>query len=334
MQSLKQIIKPTVLFTALGLATFSAQAMQVPGPLVDTSWLANNQNNVVILDARKNTNSFIRRGKGGGKVAGVQACGAKSGGGGKVFGHIPGSTMVDWKAIAPTQKGQLHNELPGKQAFEKLMQSKGVNKGDAIVVSNRGQNAKEVAFATRLYWTIKYYGYDNVALLDGGTAKWAAEKRKVEYGRSKPGKGNWTAGAERRELLASIDDVQKAVDSKGQIIDPLPMPLYLGLKLKKGVVPKKGHIAGAKNMPFGVLVHGGPGGATFYSKPELKQVSSAIGIDPNKPAITHCNTGHIASLGWFVMSELLGDKQTRLYDGSMEEWSSDPSRKVVSFEME
>ncbi len=317
MQSFKQIVKPAVLFTALGLATFSAQAMQVPGPLVNTGWLAQHLNNVVILDARKNTNSFIHHGKGG-----------------KVFGHIPGAIMVDWKKIAPTQKGHLHNELPSKRAFEKLMQSKGVNKGDAIVVSNRGQNGKEVAFATRLYWTIKYFGYDNVALLDGGTAKWAAEKRKVEYGRSKPGKGNWRAAAERRELLASIDDVQKAVDTKGQIIDPLPMPLYLGLKLKKGVVLKKGHIAGAKSMPFGVLVHGGPGGATFYSRPELKKVSSAVGINLNKPAITHCNTGHIASLGWFVMSELLGDKKTRLYDGSMEEWSADPSRKVVSFRME
>jgi len=113
MQSFKQMIKPAVIFSVLGLAAFSAQAMQVPGSLVDTDWLAKNQKNVKILDARKNTQSFIRRGKGGGKVAGVQACGAKGGGGGKVFGHIPGSAMVNWKDYAPTKKGQLHDQLPG-----------------------------------------------------------------------------------------------------------------------------------------------------------------------------------------------------------------------------
>lgn len=315
------------------LMTAQAWAIQVPGPLVDTEWLSKNLSNVVVLDARKNTQSFIRRSHGGGKVAGIQACGAKAGGG-KVSGHIPGSVLAPWKEYAITKKGSLHDQLPSKADFEKFMQEHGVNQDSAVVISHRGEGPKEVGFATRLYWTLKYFGHDNVALLDGGVAKWAAEKRKVEYGRTKPAKGNWKATAERRELLATLDDVQKAVAEGGQIVDGLPMDLYLGLKLKKGVVAKRGHIPGAKPMPFDVLVASSPQGAIFYPVDKLKKVAAAMGIDNSKPLITHCNTGHIASLTWFANSELLGNKKARVYDGSMEEWAKDPSRPVSAFVVE
>ena len=330
--NLNRAIRRVILFCFLAMVS-QAHALQVPGPLVDTKWLADNLNNVVVLDARKNTRSFIRKSRGGGKIAGVQACGAKSGGG-NVSGHIPGSALADWKVYAPTINGKLHDELPSKADFEQLMRDSGVNQNSAIVVAHRGEGPKEVAFATRLYWTIKYFGHDNVTLLDGGVAKWAAEKRKIEYGRTRPQQGDWKAGAERKELLATVGDVEKMVGEGGQILDPLSQDVYLGLKLKKGVVPKRGHIPGAKNMPFDVLVNSGPKGATLYPVEQLKKVAAAVGVDPSKPIITHCNTGHIASLGWFVMHELLDGKQTRVYDGSMEEWSADPSRPVSAFIME
>lgn len=71
-----------------------------------------------------------------------------------------------------------------------------------------------------------------------------------------------------------------------------------------------------------------PTGSTFYPADELKRVAEQLGIDPAKPAIAHCNTGHLASSGWFVMSELLGDAQASLYDGSMNEWAADSARPV------
>jgi len=309
-----------------------AQATQVPGPLVDTGWLAKNLNNVVVLDARKDTRSFIHRSKAGGKIAGVQACGAKRGGGG-VSGHIPGSALAPWNDYAPKKNG-LHDELPSKQDFEKLMQQSGVNQDSAVVIAHRGAGAPNVGFATRLYWTLKYFGHDNVAVLDGGVTKWAAEKRKIEYGRTHPGKGNWKATAERRELVASLDDVQKALQQGGQVVDGMTPDLYMGLKYKKGVVAKPGHIPGTKNVPFDVLVDSGPKGATFYPKDQLAKVAHAMGVDNSKPLTTYCNTGHIASLTWFVNSELLGNSQTRVYDGSREEWAKDPARPMATFVVE
>ena len=321
-----------VIFLCFLAVAAHAQATQVPGPLVDTEWLSKNLKDVVVLDARKDTQSFIRK-SGSGEVAGVQACGAK-GGGGSVSGHIPDSALAPWGEYAITKKGELHDQLPAKADFEKLMRDSGVNQDSAVVISHLGEGAPNVGFATRLYWTLKYFGHDNVALLDGGMAKWAAEKRKVEYGRTRPKEGDWKATAERRELIATLGDVQKAVADGGQIVDRLPTDFYLGLKLKKGVVAKAGHIPGAKSLPFDVLVGGGPAGATFYPVDQLKQVAAALGVDNGKPLITHCNTGHIATLTWFANSELLGNKQARVYDGSMEEWAKDASRPVSAFVVE
>lgn len=320
-----------VVFLYFLILAAHVQAAQVPGPLVDTEWLAKNLNNVVVLDVRRDAQSFIRKSGGGGEVAGVQACGAK-GGGGAVSGHIPGSALVEWKDIAVKVKTgtvELYDMVPEKETFEKLMQESGVNADSAIVVVSPGDGVPAVADGTRLYWTLKYFDHDNVSLLDGGVAKWATEKRDIEYGRNRPSKGNWLATAERNEIMATLDDVQSASASgTAQIVDIRTPEYYLGLTHKAEKVAKKGHIPGAKNLPFLVLAKEGGKGTTFYGVEELRRVATELGVDPSKPVITHCNTGHLASSGWFVMHELLGDKDARLYVGSMNEWAADPARPV------
>ncbi|MEN8174237.1 MAG: sulfurtransferase [Pseudomonadota bacterium] len=319
-----------ILLCFLAIAA-QAQAIQVSSPLVDTEWLAKNLDNVVVLDIRRDKNSFIRKSGGGGEIAGVQACGAK-GGGAAVSGHIPDSALIEWKEIAVKAESggtQLYDMVPSKGDFEKLMQKSGVNKDSAIVVTNPGDAMPSVADGTRLYWTLKYFGHDNVALLDGGVAKWAAEKRKIDYGRTKPRKGDWQATAERRELMASLDDVQQAVQGGDtQLVDIRSPDYYLGLKYKSKKVAKKGHIPGAKNIPFMVLGKDSGKGTKLYGVEDLRRVAMELGIDPAKPVITHCNTGHLASSGWFVLHELLGNKDARLYVGSMNEWAADPARPV------
>ncbi len=299
-----------------------ARAIEIPGPLVDTQWLADHLNQVVILDVRRDPQTFIRK-AGGGEVGGIQACGAGSGGGG-LSGHIPGAALIEWKEIAVKHKLEgieLFDTLPDAASFTALMQRSGVNQDSAIVIATPGDSAPAVADGTRLYWTLKYFGHDNVALLDGGVAKWASEKRKLEYGRSKPGNGNWQASAERAELLATLDEVA-AMSSNGQIIDVRTPEYYLGLRYKSDKVKAPGHIDGAKNLPFSLYIKESPEGSTFYPVNEIKRVATQLGIALDKPTISHCNTGHLASSGWFVMSELLGNRDVQLYDGSMNEWAA------------
>lgn len=321
-----------VLLPCLLGAAFQLQAVELPGPLVDTQWLADNLEHVVVLDIRRDGQSFIRKAGGSGEVAGVQACGAKGGGGSSVSGHIPGASLIEWKEIAVKEKsggGELYDQVPSKEAFEALMRERGVSQDSAVVIANPGDGAPAVADGTRLYWTLKYFGHDQVAVLDGGVAKWADEKRKIKYGRTKPSPGDWQATAERRELLASLDDVQRAsTTGDAQILDVRTQDYYLGLQYKSDKVAAKGHVPGAKNLPFIVYVKESGKGSTFYGTDELKRVSEQLGIAADKPTVVHCNTGHLASSGWFVMHELLGQTQSRLYDGSMNEWAADPARSV------
>ncbi|HYN78117.1 MAG TPA: rhodanese-like domain-containing protein, partial [Lamprocystis sp. (in: g-proteobacteria)] len=137
------------------------------------------------------------------------------------------------------------------------------------------------------------------------------------------------ATAERRALLASLDDVQRAsTTADAQILDVRPADYYLGLVNKADKVAAKGHVPGAKNLPFILYMKESGKGTTFYGKEELKRVSAQLGIATDKATIAHCNTGHLASSGWFVMHELLGQTQTSVYDGSMNEWAADPARPV------
>lgn len=176
------------LFRALIISTMGlfwvsiASAGSLPGPLVETDWLAKNKSNVVILEIRKDVKSFTKKPKfkknkktGKSKLK-------------KVGGHIPGSILVNYKKLRGKKKidgRTIKKMLVSKAAFEKVMQKAGVNKDSAVVIVYKGESNKDLTIATRFYWQMKYYGFDNMAILNGGMAQWIIDKRKVS---SKPSK--------------------------------------------------------------------------------------------------------------------------------------------------
>ena len=322
---------------AVAASLFSTQlwAIQVPGPLVDAGWLANHDKDVVILDVRKDTKSFTAKPKKGGGIAGMQGCGAKKGAGIKVAGHIPGAILVNWKQVRKerTVDGvDLIKLVPTKVEMETLMQKHGVNKDDAIVVVSKGAESKDITFGTRLYWQIKYWGHDNVAVLDGGTAAWAAAGNPLSRDKSSPEKGNWGAGEPNTGIIASTADVKKAIADGTRIIDGRTEDYYLGTE-QKDYVYAKGHISGAKDFPHTLLVNSKTA-ATFLPKDDIAALMTTKGIDPKAPAITYCDSGHLSTGQWFILHELLGNKQVRQYDGSMHEWTKDKSNPVTAMKAE
>jgi thiosulfate/3-mercaptopyruvate sulfurtransferase len=94
----------------------------------------------------------------------------------------------------------------------------------------------------------------------------------------------------------------------------------------------KGHIPGAKNFPNELLT-GPTGKASFSSAAQLQELSKAMGINPKANTITYCNSGHLASGSWFLYSEVLGNKNVKLYDGSMHEWTLE-KRPTIGMKME
>lgn len=322
---------------AMAASLFSGQlwATQLPGPLVDAAWLEKHTSEVVILDVRKDTKSFTAKPKKAGGIAGMQSCGAKKGAGIKVAGHIPGAVLANWKKVRVkrTVEGvDLIKLVPTKAEMEAWMQEHGVDQGDAIVVVSKGAESKDMTFATRLYWQIKYWGHNNVAVLDGGTAAWAAAGNPVSRDKSSPKKGNWVAGEPNMGLIASTEDVIKAMSDGTRIIDGRTEDYYLGTE-QKDYVYAKGHISGAKDFPHTLLVNSKTA-ATFLPKEDIATLMATKGIDPNAPAITYCDSGHLSTGQWFILSELLGNKQVKQYDGSMHEWTKNPANATTAMKME
>jgi thiosulfate/3-mercaptopyruvate sulfurtransferase len=306
--NMKQILITAVIMTALLLASFAA-AVQLPGPLVETEWLSNNFNtkDLVILDVRQK------------KDMGV-------------YGFIPNARLWEWSTVRVNRvinDVALEGMVPTKEQFEKLMSDLGVNNNSAVIIVSTFDNTPNMTMATRAYWTLKYFGHDKVSILDGGMAKWASEKRdKTDKPAEVKEKGDFKVTKERAELSASTKDVLKAIeDKKTFLLDGRTPDYYFG-ENKKDYVSAKGHIPGAKYLPHTELMD--PNTKTFKSITVLKELLAKYGVDAKKPAITYCDSGHLSTGLWFVMYELMGNKNVKQFDGSMHEWTKDPKRPVTT----
>jgi thiosulfate/3-mercaptopyruvate sulfurtransferase len=299
---------------------FSAQAgTTLPGPLVSAAWLKDNLAGVTVLDVRDDMDSFTAEPQfetdaktGTRKLT-------------EVGGRIEGSLPVDFGKIrvSKTVDGKkIDKMLPDKAAMQEIMQGMGLNRGKTIVIVSAGESADQMEQAARLYWSLKVYGEDRMALLDGGVAAWIAAGNSVTSAKAEVPRGDWKATAERGELLAEVKDVEAAAKSKVQLVDARPLPQYLGLFVKKPAVQAGGHVAGSVNYPTDVRFKSSGLAQMFLSPAEYTAVMKVQGMDAGAPSITYCNTGHMASGMWFIQSEILGNKNVSVYDGSMHEWTT------------
>ncbi|SFF34809.1 thiosulfate/3-mercaptopyruvate sulfurtransferase [Fontimonas thermophila] len=291
----------------------------LPGPLVDAAWLKQHLNEVTVLDVRDDLKTFTTEPEfetdpktGQKKLISV---------GGRIEGTLP----VDFNKIRTDREiggVKISKMLPSKAEFQEIMQAAGLIKGKPIVIASTGDDAGQIEEATRLYWSLKVYGEDQIAILDGGVAAWLASGYPVTTVTAAVPRGDWEATDIRTDLIAEMADVETAHQKKIQLIDARPLPQYLGLSFKKPTVLAGGHIAGAKNYPTDVRFKPAGLAYMFLSPDEYRAVMQAQGIDPNAASIAYCNTGHMASGLWFIQSEILGNRKVRLYDGSMHEWTT------------
>lgn len=299
------------------IASIASFALTVPAAVVDAAWLAKHQSQVQIVEIRSDVSSFKREpeievNKKTGKKSIIE-----------VGGHIADARLVDMKSIRVTRKiGDLsvQSMLPEKVEFEKIMQSAGVDAGKPIVLVPMGQSTEDINDAARLFWQFKVYGETNMALLDGGVAAWLLSGKEVTVAPVAAKTGTWKAGAEQTQWLAESAEVAAVSHRKGQLVDGRPAPMFYGLT-KRSTVQNYGHIENAKLVTPDVLTNNVQGAAYFYSPKTYASLFAATGIDASKPTIAYCNTGHLASGAWFILSEIVGNPQAKLYDGSMHQWS-------------
>ena len=320
------IIILTTLF--LSTAGFTSQAITLPGPLVDADWLKSNLNDTTVLSLRADVKNFTKQPlyKTSKKTKKKKLF--------RVGGHIPGARLVNYKKIRGNQiinGKKIKKMLPDKKAFEKLIRAAGVNKNDTIIISTKGHSDGDITMATRLYWQLKYFGHKNMAILDGGLAAWTLAGNPLEFSAAKKQNGNWQTGKIQSHILASSGDVEMAIKNKTPLIDNRSLGQYLGT-WHKSYVYDGGHIPGAKVFPTELMTQKSLP-ARFLKIETLRKTYKTMGINPEQPSISYCNSGILATGSWFILSELLGNKKAKMYDGSMHQWTLE-KRPVKSLIME
>jgi thiosulfate/3-mercaptopyruvate sulfurtransferase len=188
-----------------------------------------------------------------------------------------------------------------------------------------GVSATDFGSAARVYWTLKVAGVTKVSILDGGFAAWRGEGNTVEKGASKPQPKIFTASL-NKSLFVDAREVE-AIERDGgaTLVDARPASFFAG-KEKAPAAQAYGHIPGAVSLDSAIFYDA----KTNRLKPKAELVALAAQAIPAGPAVAYCNTGHWAATDWFVLSELLGRKDARLYYGSMVDWTSDASRPLAS----
>lgn len=316
---MKNVIQSIVIVGSMVFAAV-AHAVTLPGPVVSAEWLATHRDQVQMLDIRSDTKSYGR--------SPVVETDAKTG---KVFveevgGTIPGSLLMDYKLVRAerTLAGQKTKYLvPEKAELESRLRATGLRADKPIVLIAQGVDPSDVMEALRMFWTFKVYGEDNIAVLDGGLAGWLVAQKAVD---TKPVEkapvGNWAAKGFRPELIADTAAVENASRSKTVVLDGRDAASYYGLT-KRSYVSAFGHISGAKLLPPDVLFRSAQGALYFHAPAQYQALAKLAGLDASTPTIVYCNSGHLASGAWFMMSQMVGNKQASMYDGSLYLWTRD-----------
>lgn len=292
-------------FTLSVLAS-SALAAEISSPLVDAAWVKANagDENVVILDIRD-------------KIAETEL-GDKP--------YIKGAVGAPYASAGwRTEVGGVPGMLPPIEQITKLIGDLGIDNDDHVVIVPWGTDSTEFGGATRIYWTFKYLGHDEVSILDGGWRQYDAAGGARSAEAAKPVPATFKAEPQD-ELLATTEEVAAALKAGStKLIDGRPVEQYEG-KAKSPVVRANGTIPGSINIEHSKLYSQDH---ALFARPEtVKALSEAVGLAADKENITFCNTGHWASVTWFALSEVLGNKNTSMYDGSMAEWAADPARPI------
>ena len=280
---------------AKSTAEISQTGYAHPEVLVDTAWVAERRDDpkVKLVEVDVDTNAYDT-------------------------GHIKGAIGLDWRKDLQARPVR---DLLSKEELEKLLSGRGISADDTVIVYGDNNNW----FAAWFVWNLKYYGHQDVRLINGGRKKWQDEGRELvtEPPQTKP--ATYKASGPERKIRALRDEVLREFTAAGvRLVDVRSPKEFSGELLAPENLPQEGaqrggHIPGAANIPWGQAVKED---GTFKSAEELKELYQSRGITPDKAVIAYCRIGERSSHTWFVLHYLLGYPNVRNYDGSWTEWGS------------
>ncbi|MGZ8599638.1 MAG: sulfurtransferase [Actinomycetota bacterium] len=232
-------------------------------------------------------------------------------------GHIRGAVGWNWTSDLHTKVGRDYVSRP---ELSDLLSRAGTG-DDTTVVLYGGNNNWFAAYA---YWILKLRGYDNVRLLNGGRKKWELESRELTHDVPAFAPSGITLTGPERDEIRSLRDQVLARLGEAAFVDVRSPEEYRGEKLAPDHLPQEqaqvpGHIPGAANVPW---VKAANDDGTFRSADELKTLYDREGVTADKQIIAYCRIGERSSHTWFALTELLGYRDVKNYDGSWTEYGS------------
>jgi thiosulfate/3-mercaptopyruvate sulfurtransferase len=293
-------------------------------PLVETAWLAAHLSDadVRIVDARWRGDGTSR----------------------EIYqhGHLPGAIHLDWyHDLSWTDARGVRNLLLPPEPFAEVMEAVGIGDQTRVIAYAETDHSG----AARLWWALRFYGHNQVAVLNGGWTRWLAEGRSVssEVPHLSPARftsrpfPHWLATAsEIGQALHETDSLVRFVDTRpleqynGQAIWTPDGSLFLPpgqhwMVLPDQRVMRGGHIPGAVHLSASRLLN--PADWTYLPPESIRSLAGGAGLEPGQRVITYCGAGISASLGLFAL-HLAGYRNVALYDASWEEWGTDPTFPV------
>lgn len=230
--------------------------------------------------------------------------------------HIPGAVFMDLSDLVDS-KSPVPNTLPPAEKFASRMQALGLGDGSRIVL----YDDSPVKTATRAWFMLTMFGAQNVALLDGGIAKWKAEGRKCAQGRESLRERHFTVWSDDSNVRSKDDVLANLSTGVAQMIDARGAGRFTGDVPETNPALASGHIPGARNLPYSSLFN--PDG-TWKAPQAIRAAFEAAGIDLSRPLISSCGSGMTANVLIFA-AHLIGKDDVALYDGSWSEWGMDPA---------
>jgi thiosulfate/3-mercaptopyruvate sulfurtransferase len=263
--------------------------------LVDTQWVENHlgDDSVRIVEVDENTGLYAEA-------------------------HIPGAIGFDWKMDL---QDQVKRDFLEPAEFGELFGSRGISNDHTIVLYGDRNNW----FAAYTYWYLKYYGHDNVRLMNGPREKWISEGRPTTRDVPSYEPRQFTAREGDDAIRARRDEVLAALDQRTKLVDVRSPQEYSGELIamagyEQEGAQRAGHIPGAASVPWAQAVQED---GTFKPADELRELYTSKGvIDGSNPIIAYCRIGERSAHTWFVLHELLGKDDVKNYDGSWTEWGN------------
>ena len=231
--------------------------------------------------------------------------------------HIPGAIGFDWKKDL---QDQVRRDFLGPKEFSELMGSRGIGNEHQVVLYGDRNNW----FAAYTYWYFRYYGHDNLRLMNGPRDKWISEGRPTTADVPSYDSQTFDGGDGDAAIRAKRDEVHDALGKDTRLVDVRSPQEFSGELIsmagyEQEGAQRSGHIPGAASVPWAQAVEED---GTFKSADELRELYEGKGVIDGKPIIAYCRIGERSAHTWFVLHELLGQGDVKNYDGSWTEWGN------------